>query len=83
MKLGLTFALLVLAAFLPATPSSAAAPQPETEDLFIKDEQANWENAPRIDLVCRTYSAGADILWRVFFPSYLVSSVGDKYTYSF
>lgn len=34
-----------------------------------------WENAPRLDLVCRTFSAGLRTFWVVFFPTYLVSGV--------
>ncbi|CAM9706896.1 unnamed protein product, partial [Pylaiella littoralis] len=34
-----------------------------------------WENAPRVDLVLRTYSNGLKIFWNVFFPTYLVSAL--------
>ncbi|CAN0126901.1 unnamed protein product [Scytosiphon promiscuus] len=32
----------------------------------------DWENAPRVDLVCRTYSGGLYTMWNIFFPSYLL-----------
>lgn len=39
----------------------------------------DWENAPRVDLVCRTYGGSLHIWWNIFMPSYLVSqsSLGD------
>lgn len=35
----------------------------------------DWENAPRMDLVCRTYGGSLHIMWNTFMPSYLVSAV--------
>lgn len=38
-------------------------------------EGVDWQNAPRIDLVCRTYGAAIQIFWQTFIPTYLVSSM--------
>lgn len=35
----------------------------------------DWEKAPRVDLVCRTYGGSLHIMWNTFMPSYLVSAV--------
>ncbi|CAN0080627.1 unnamed protein product [Ectocarpus sp. 6 AP-2014] len=35
-------------------------------------EGVNWQNAPRIDLVCRTYGAAIQIFWQTFIPTYLM-----------
>lgn len=32
-----------------------------------------WEDAPRVDLVCRSFGDAVDIFWRIFMPTYLVS----------
>lgn len=35
-------------------------------------EQVDWANAPRVDLVVRTFAVSLRIFWSVFFPTYLV-----------
>lgn len=34
----------------------------------------DWNKAPRVDLVCRTYGGALHIMWNTFMPSYLVSA---------
>ncbi|CAN0057751.1 unnamed protein product, partial [Scytosiphon promiscuus] len=45
----------------------------ETDFRRGQEEQVvDWENAPRVDLVCRTYGGSLHIMWNSFFPSYLL-----------
>lgn len=39
------------------------------------EQLVDWENAPRVDLVCRTYGGSLHIMWNTFFPGYLVRSL--------
>ncbi|CAM9310578.1 unnamed protein product [Pylaiella littoralis] len=45
----------------------------EKQPTLALQPKANgtWENAPRIDLVCRAYSGSLKIYWDIFFPAYL------------
>lgn len=37
------------------------------------EEEIDWENAPRVDLVARTFAGGVNAFWNIFLPTYLVS----------
>eukprot|EP00752_Nemacystus_decipiens_P011576 g10280.t1 len=58
--------------------ASAAATQregegeAEAEGASVTGGTIDWENAPRIDLVCRTCGGGLHIMWNTFMPSYLL-----------
>lgn len=45
----------------------------ENQPLEREMVEGLWQNAPRVDLVCRTFSKGLRLFWTVFFPTYLVS----------
>lgn len=63
------FALLVTLALL--------RPPGASPSLRLVEEEGgvDWQNAPRIDLVCRTYGGAIQIFWQTFIPTYLVSSM--------
>lgn len=52
-----------------------AAAQGEEMGVGIGTGTIDWESAPRVDLVCRTYEGSLHIMWNTFMPSYLVSTV--------
>lgn len=62
-------------------PAKTVGPVEAPQEVVVEEKQpigqpnANgaWENAPRIDLVCRAYSGTLKIFWDIFFPTYLVS----------
>lgn len=53
----------------------AAAVQAGRDGASLGVGSIVWENAPRVDLVCRTYGGSLHIMWNTFLPSYLVSAV--------
>ncbi|CAB1105766.1 unnamed protein product [Ectocarpus sp. CCAP 1310/34] len=43
------------------------------------EEGIDWKNAPRVDLVTRTFAGGVKAFWDIFLPSFLVSRGGNAW----